>query len=91
MKQIIEANKISVIEEAVVIAYVTFPYLYEGVVVLDHTYVSPAYRGHGLGRNLMEAFVTVLETRKLACVVTCSYAKAWFDRHPEKQYLLAQK
>jgi predicted GNAT family acetyltransferase len=91
MKQVIEANKISIIEGDVAIAYVTFVNFQEDVVVIDHTYVSPAYRGHGLGRRLMETLVTVLETRKLTCVATCSYARAWFERHPEKQYLLKQK
>lgn len=65
-----------------VIAEVTFP-TENGVSTIDHTFVDPSLRGEGIAGQLvkMAADKILAEGNKIAA--TCSYAVAWFKRHPE--------
>ncbi|MDE5814314.1 MAG: N-acetyltransferase [Muribaculaceae bacterium] len=67
-----------------VIAEVTFP-TQDGVSTIDHTYVDPSLRGEGIAGKLVKlaADKILAEGNKIAA--TCSYAVAWFKRHPEYQ------
>ena len=60
----------------------------EELIVVTHTYVDESYRGKHLAQKLMEAFITYLEPLQKKCVPRCSYAAYWFQKHPEKQYLV---
>ena len=65
-----------------VVAEVTFP-TQDGVSTIDHTYVDPSLRGEGIAGKLVKlaADKILAEGNKIAA--TCSYAVAWFKRHPE--------
>ena len=65
-----------------VVAEVTFP-TENGVSTIDHTFVDPSLRGEGIAGRLvkMAADKILAEGNKIAA--TCSYAVAWFKRHPE--------
>ena len=65
-----------------VIAEVTFP-TEDGVSTIDHTFVDPSLRGEGIAGQLVKlaAEKILAEGNKIAA--TCSYAVAWFKRHPE--------
>ena len=65
-----------------VIAEVTFPTV-DGVSTIDHTFVDPSLRGGGIASKLVKlaADKILAEGNKIAA--TCSYAVAWFKRHPE--------
>lgn len=65
-----------------VIAEVTFP-TKNGVSTIDHTFVDPSLRGEGIAGKLVKlaADKILAEGNKIAA--TCSYAVAWFKRHPE--------
>ena len=65
-----------------VIAEVTFP-SEDGVSTIDHTFVDPSLRGEGIAGKLVKlaADKILAEGNKIAA--TCSYAVAWFKRHPE--------
>lgn len=65
-----------------VIAEVTFP-TENDVSTIDHTFVDPSLRGEGIAGQLvkMAADKILAEGNKIAA--TCSYAVAWFKRHPE--------
>ncbi|MDE6552177.1 MAG: N-acetyltransferase [Muribaculaceae bacterium] len=65
-----------------VIAEVTFP-TEDGVSTIDHTFVDPSLRGEGIAGKLVKlaADKILAEGNKIAA--TCSYAVAWFKRHPE--------
>lgn len=65
-----------------IIAEVTFP-TKNGVSTIDHTFVDPALRGDGIAGKLVKlaADKILAEGNKIAA--TCSYAVAWFKRHPE--------
>lgn len=68
--------------EGNVIAEVTFP-TEDGVSTIDHTFVDPSLRGEGIAGKLVKlaADKILAEGNKIAA--TCSYAVAWFKRHPE--------
>ncbi len=65
-----------------VVAEVTFP-TEDGVSTIDHTFVDPSLRGQGVAGKLVKlaADKILAEGNKIAA--TCSYAVAWFKRHPE--------
>jgi predicted GNAT family acetyltransferase len=54
-----------------------------GVIVADHTYVPPAFRGKGLAEMLVNR--AMLEARRTGTKIVplCSYVAAQFRRHPE--------
>lgn len=66
------------------IGELTFTHPQESVMSVDHTYVSPEYRGQHLAGQLLQAVVdkAVRENKKI--IPVCSYAKAQFAR--QKQY-----
>ena len=70
--------------EGQMIAEVTFPLDSEGVVAIDHTYVADELRGQGVADKLMEETYELLKTENLRAKPVCSYAVAWYKRHPEK-------
>lgn len=65
-----------------IIAEVTFPTV-DGVSTIDHTFVDPSLRGGGVASELVKraAHKIISDGNKIAA--TCTYALAWFARHPE--------
>ena len=51
--------------------------------VLTHVEADPALRGTGAAARLMEAIAARARTDNFKLVPRCSYALAWFARHPE--------
>lgn len=71
------------------LAEVTFPTKEDGVAEIDHTFVDPSLRGHGIADQLLhEAAETLRQEGKKARLV-CSYAVTWFENHTEYRDLLA--
>lgn len=64
-------------------AEVTFPDIDENTVNINHTYVDDSLRGQGIAGQLMEAAAGQLRSQGKKAVLTCSYAVAWFGKHPE--------
>ena len=84
-------NQIAVFsEDGRTIAEVTFPEVEEGVVDVDHTFVSGELRGQGIAGKLMNELVEDLKATDRKAVLTCSYAVDWFDRHEEYRDLLTR-
>lgn len=50
---------------------------------LDSTYTPPAYRGRGIGGQLMQAALDYAERRGLKIVPVCSFSVEYFRKHPE--------
>ena len=65
-----------------IIAEVTF-HTEDGVSTIDHTFVDPSLRGQGVAGKLVKlaADHILVEGNQIAAI--CSYAVAWFKRHPE--------
>ena len=55
---------------------------HDGSYVLTHVEADPALRGTGAAARLMQAIVDRARTANLKLVPRCSYAVAWFRRHP---------
>lgn len=72
------------------LAQITFPFLGEdeSAVDINHTFVDDSLRGQGIAGKLMEELIKTLKERGLKAVPTCSYAKHWFEKHPENSNLL---
>ena len=73
-------------EEGRVNAEVTFPD-WGGAADIDHTFVDDTLRGQGVPGQLQEAADQIRAEGKRARA-TCSYAKIWFEKHPEEADLL---
>lgn len=62
------------------LAELTYRLESSGCATLDHTYVSPALRGEGVGMQLVEAAVDWARQRGMKLMPVCSYARAAFER-----------
>lgn len=77
-------------EEDALLAEITFPYIDEKTVNINHTFVDASLRGKGIAGRLMDELISDLEARNLHAVPTCSYAVSWFTKHPEYSKFLKQ-
>jgi predicted GNAT family acetyltransferase len=59
------------------------------VLVIPHVEADVALRGTGAAGRLMQALAADVRSRGLKLTPVCSYAVAWFRRHPEAADLLA--
>jgi predicted GNAT family acetyltransferase len=65
-------------------------YLLDGPLMrIVHTVVHPAIEGRGVASALMEAALGHAREQRLKVEPLCSYARAYMQRHPETQDLLA--
>ena len=60
-----------------------------GVVVFDHTYVPPAFRGHDAALRLVERGIADARAAGLKIVPQCPYVAVQFRRHPDWSDVLA--
>ena len=56
--------------------------------IIPHVEAEPPLRGTGAAGRLMQQIVDHARAQKLVLVPRCSYALAWFERHPEAQDVL---
>lgn len=82
-----KVNRFEVFESGQ-IAYLQYE---EGGGVLDilHTVVPPQLEGLGIASALTTAAVGYVERKGLKIKPTCSFAKAYFMKHPQYKELLA--
>ncbi len=50
--------------------------------IIEHTFVDPAYRGQGLAGRLMEEAVKKAKGEGWHIVPICSYAKSYLEKNP---------
>ena len=72
-------------------AYVTFPFVGDRVVAIDHTYVDECLRGMNLASQLMRAALEVIREEGHQVTLKGSYAMAWFEKHPEEKDVLLRR
>lgn len=65
------------------VAEITFPNLDKDTVNITHTFVDDSLRGQGMAGRLVKAAAESFRRSGMKAVVTCSYAKKWFESHPE--------
>jgi uncharacterized protein len=56
---------------------------HDGRYVLTHVEADPGLRGTGAAARLMAAIVAHARGHGLKLIPRCSYAVAWFRRHPD--------
>ena len=79
--QIEDGRIFNVNEQNKLMAEATYVYLSDGVVDIDHTYVSPVLRGQGIAGKLMETLAAELRAKGLKATASCSYAEVWLERN----------
>ncbi|MDZ4399655.1 GNAT family N-acetyltransferase [Hydrogenophaga sp.] len=70
------------------IAEMTYHRSHPSVVVVDHTYVDPSLRGHGVARQLQDAMVAWARETDTKVIPVCSYVKVQFDQDPSLRDVL---
>lgn len=70
-------------ENGNLIAEITFPAVYEGLVDIDHTFVDASLRGQGVADQLVRTAIECIKNNGRRATASCSYAVRWFDKHPE--------
>lgn len=85
-----EANRIYVEDEAgELLAEITFPEVEEGIVDINHTYVSEVLRGQGMAGRLMAAAAEAIREKGWKARTSCSYAEGWKGKHPDESDIFA--
>lgn len=80
-------NGFSYLKGADILGEITFvPLASEQQIIADHTYVSPAARGQGIAKQLLDALAAYARENQVKIVPQCSYVQSMFDRHAEKYH-----
>ncbi|KIL37612.1 GNAT family acetyltraansferase [Cohnella kolymensis] len=80
-----EGNSFVVKDNGEMVAEITYKPAAKDMIVIDHTYVSPAMRGQKLAEDLVRRVVEHAREANKMVVPSCSYAHAQFKRHNEYQ------
>ena len=62
--------------------------LRDGVLDVQHTYTPPALRGSAIAARLTAAAFEYAQEHDLKILPTCSYTRAYVERHPELRSLV---
>jgi predicted GNAT family acetyltransferase len=62
--------------------------LRDGVTLISHVEAEPPLRGTGAAGRLMQQIVEHARAHELVIAPRCSYARIWFQRHPEAEDVL---
>ncbi|KGL41235.1 N-acetyltransferase [Listeria sp. SHR_NRA_18] len=71
-------------EDGKLIAEVTWVPSGDSLVILDHTFVDESLRGQGIASQLVEKVAETMRAEGKKITATCPFAKAEFERKPEK-------
>lgn len=63
--------------------------VHDGRVVFTHTEVEPHAEGTGVGSALVRGALDQVRASGRQVVALCPFVKAWLERHPDHQDLLA--
>jgi predicted GNAT family acetyltransferase len=69
-------------------AEVTFINSGEGVITVDHTFVSEELRGQNIAQLLIKTVIDFAREENLKIIPECSYAAKQFDKNPDYQDVL---
>ena len=83
-----EANKVVYYENGMALAYVSYPFISENTVDINHTIVDSKLQGKGIASQLLEYAYNDIKEKNLKAELSCSYAIKWFNKHPEYDDIL---
>ena len=69
-------------------ATITYVYSGENRITVEHTYVSEALNGQGVGKLLLKALTDWARAESLKITPECSYAKAQMEKNSEYHDLI---
>jgi predicted GNAT family acetyltransferase len=78
-----EGNAFVIHGEEGQIGEITYASIDENTWVINHTYVSPLYRGRDIAQRMLRRVAEEARLENKKIVPTCSYAAAQFKRHLE--------
>jgi predicted GNAT family acetyltransferase len=58
-------------------------------IIFDHTIVPDALSGRGIGSRLIHGALDAVRAKGLKVVPICQFVRAYIEKHPEEQDLLA--
>ncbi|HEX4737590.1 MAG TPA: GNAT family N-acetyltransferase [Allosphingosinicella sp.] len=61
----------------------------DGIITFTHTIVPPELQGRGIGSTLVKAALAMVRAEGLKVVPECPFVRAYIEKHPEEQDLLA--
>lgn len=70
-------------------AEMTYRKIGSDVIVIDHTYTPPEFRGRDIAMRLMQRTIDDARANSIKIKPVCSYAVLQFRRHPDWADLLA--
>lgn len=70
-------------EGTTVAGEMTYVWAGETRFIIDHTEVSPAFNGKGVGKQLLMAAVEFARGRKVSILPLCPFAKAMFEKNKD--------
>ena len=76
-----EDGRIYIEKEGKVVAEIEYEDMGNNEYNIYHTFVDDSLRGQGIASKLVEMAVEEIEKRRGKVSATCSYAKAWLERH----------
>ncbi len=71
-------------EKDKVLGEMTYSFVEDGVISIDHTYVDYALRGMGIGKSLMDSVVAFARNENFKVVSSCSFATALTKRFSDE-------
>ncbi|NMO97012.1 GNAT family N-acetyltransferase [Paenibacillus lemnae] len=77
-------------EQGNVQAEVNFSSQGDGVISIDHTFVSPELRGQGVAEQLIRKVIEYARQEQLKIIPACAYASHHFEKFPDDRDLLQQ-
>lgn len=82
---IYEPNRIALANsKGIALAEVIFPKIDAATVEITHTYVDDSLQGQGIAGQLMLETAKQLRLQNKKALLTCSYAKNWFEKRREE-------
>ena len=76
-----EEGRIFLEKEGKILAEIEYENIENNEFNIYHTFVDDSLRGQGIASKLVEMAVEEIEKRRGKVSATCSYAKAWLERH----------
>jgi len=78
-------------EQNQIIARIEFSPVSDRFVDIQHTIVDSAYSGQGFAGQIMKELAEWLRCHNKQAILTCTYAQAWFPKHPEYTDIVCPK
>lgn len=74
--------------EGQTLAEMTYVWTGPGMIIIDHTEVSPALAGQGAGKQMLAKAIEFVQEKNVKIIPLCPFAKSVFDKTPEYRDVL---